>query len=168
MQALHAARMGHSTQLWARDADTVYSINTVHTNAMLEGHALPESLCATLDLAAVVEHSELLLLVVPSPYIESVLAPVAQLLSPRHIVVSCSKGILQDSLETVDEVLLRLLPAALHSRLAYLSGPSFAAEVADGKPTCVTVASEVGLQCGLGQVLVGSAAHGFQELQRPE
>ena len=47
MQALHAARMGHSTQLWARSADTVDSVNMVHTNAMLEGHALPESLCAT-------------------------------------------------------------------------------------------------------------------------
>ena len=55
---------------------------------------------------------------------------------PRHvtitccaqIVVSCTKGISVDSLETVNQILTRVLPEALHTRLAYLSGPSFAAE----------------------------------------
>ena len=46
-----------------------------------------------------------------------------------QIVVSCTKGISVDSLETVNQILTRVLPEALHSRLAYLSGPSFAAEV---------------------------------------
>ena len=46
-----------------------------------------------------------------------------------QIVVSCTKGISVDTLETVNQILTRVLPEALHSRLAYLSGPSFAAEV---------------------------------------
>lgn len=46
-----------------------------------------------------------------------------------QIVVSCTKGILNDSLETVNQVLERVLPEPLHGRLAFLSGPSFAAEV---------------------------------------
>ena len=58
------------------------------------------------------------------------------------ILVSCTKGILNDSLETPNEILKRVLPPALHSRLAYLSGPSFAAEVAKQNPTAVTIASE--------------------------
>ena len=45
-----------------------------------------------------------------------------------QIVVSCTKGISVDSLETVNQILTRVLPEALHTRLAYLSGPSFAAE----------------------------------------
>lgn len=51
-----------------------------------------------------------------------------------QIVVSCTKGISVDSLETVNQILTRVLPEALHSRLAYLSGPSFAAEVCN--PPC--------------------------------
>ena len=46
-----------------------------------------------------------------------------------QIVVSCSKGISNDTLETVNQIMTRVLPPPLHSRLAYLSGPSFAAEV---------------------------------------
>ena len=58
------------------------------------------------------------------------------------ILVSCTKGILNDSLETPNEILKRVLPPTLHSRLTYLSGPSFAAEVAKQNPTAVTIASE--------------------------
>lgn len=47
-----------------------------------------------------------------------------------QIMISCTKGILNDSLETVNQVLERVLPHDFHNRLAYLSGPSFAAEVA--------------------------------------
>lgn len=60
-----------------------------------------------------------------------------------QILISCTKGILNDTLETVDEILSRVLPPECHSRLAYLSGPSFAAEVAAEAPTAVTIASKV-------------------------
>ena len=45
-----------------------------------------------------------------------------------QVLVSCTKGILNDTLETVDRILERVLPAAFHPRVAFLSGPSFAAE----------------------------------------
>ena len=50
-------------------------------------------------------------------------------LAPAQIVISCTKGILTDTLETVNQVLQRVLPSQVHQQLAYLSGPSFAAEV---------------------------------------
>ena len=59
-----------------------------------------------------------------------------------QILVSCSKGISNDTLETVNEILDRVVPPELRERLAYLSGPSFAAEVAAGQPTAVTIASK--------------------------
>ncbi len=62
------------------------------------------------------------------------------------ILVSCTKGILNDTLETVHEVLSRVLPENVHPRLAYLSGPSFAAEVGAGLPSVVTIAGECGLR----------------------
>lgn len=97
-------------------------------------------------------------------------------MQPNQILVSCTKGILNDTLETPNQVhcdlmytpsmlqsdikggsrntvlytssapfnlqiLQRVLPEALHGRLAYLSGPSFAAEVARELPTVVTIAA---------------------------
>ncbi len=55
--------------------------------------------------------------------------------------MSCSKGISNDTLETVNEILERVVPPALKKRLAYLSGPSFAIEVAREQPSAVTIAS---------------------------
>ncbi|GIL63057.1 hypothetical protein Vafri_17199 [Volvox africanus] len=66
----------------------------------------------------------------------------AKLLQPHQVMVSCSKGISLASLETVEELLEGLVPPQFRSRLAYLSGPSFAAEVAAGQPTAVTVAAK--------------------------
>jgi glycerol-3-phosphate dehydrogenase (NAD(P)+) len=71
--------------------------------------------------------------------------PIADQIQDSQILVSCTKGILNDTLETVNEILERVLPARLRSRLAYLSGPSFAAEVAQCHPTLVTIASKVSL-----------------------
>ncbi|PNH05726.1 Glycerol-3-phosphate dehydrogenase [NAD(P)+] [Tetrabaena socialis] len=68
--------------------------------------------------------------------------PVAHLLAAPQILVSCSKGIGLDSLETVAGLLQRLVPPPFAPRLAFLSGPSFAAEVAAGLPTAVTVAAK--------------------------
>lgn len=89
----------------------------------LPGHRLPENLTATASLPDVISNCELLLMVVPTPFVESTLKPVTDVLErSKSILVSCTKGILNDTLETVHEVLVRVLPRALHSQLAYLSG----------------------------------------------
>lgn len=99
-------------------------------------------------------------------------AKVAHLFDPsKHIIVSCSKGITTDTLEIVSELLKRILPPAIHPRLSYLSGPSFAAEVAAEKPSAVTIAAEVmvsaggmtGSTAGLGRVAVPQAAHSLSK-----
>ena len=71
-------------------------------------------------------------------------------------MVSCTKGILNDSLETTNQILQRVLPAALHDRLAYLSGPSFAAEVAREQPSAVTIASSNAEVAGRIQMLLST------------
>lgn len=121
------------------------AINTHHQNTVhLPGHTTPPSLRGSTDLLGVVAASEVLLVVVPTQYIVKTLACIGPVLRPDHVLVSCSKGITLDTLETVDEVLARRVvppghPAA--GRLAFLSGPSFAAEVAAGQPAAVTVAA---------------------------
>ena len=74
-----------------------------------------------------------------------------------QILVSCTKGILNDSLETPQQILSRVLPAATTRNLAYLSGPSFAAEVAAGQPTVVTIASANDQAAGRAQMLLSNS-----------
>ena len=143
--AAHAARMGHDTMLYTREPALVQAINdpAVRENTkFLVGHKLPPGLVASGDQEAVVKRSELILLVVPTPYLEATMAVVGPWLREDQIMVACCKGIICDTLETPDMILKRVLPQALHSRLTFLSGPSFAAEVAAGKAlTAVTIAS---------------------------
>ncbi|EFJ44172.1 hypothetical protein VOLCADRAFT_95560 [Volvox carteri f. nagariensis] len=141
--AIHCARLGHDTVLWARGAATVDSINLRHENPQyLPGFPCPPALTASCDLEGVIKRSELMLMVVPTQYIVATLGEAARALRPHQILVSCSKGISLSSLETVDELLQGVVPYEFRSRLAYLSGPSFAAEVATGQPTAVTVAAK--------------------------
>lgn len=74
-----------------------------------------------------------------------------------QILVSCTKGILNDTLETPQHILSRVLPAATTKNLAYLSGPSFAAEVAAGQPTVVTIASANDQAAGRAQMLLSNS-----------
>ena len=141
--ALHAGRKGHDVLIWAREPEVVEAVNTLHENTVFfKGHKLPDTVRCSADGAAVAAHGDLVLVVIPTPFVERVLAPLAGALRADQILVSCTKGILNDTLETPDAILKRVLPPRLHSRLAFLSGPSFAAEVALEHPTAVTLAAE--------------------------
>eukprot|EP00878_Enallax_costatus_P006700 GHUV01007024.1.p1 GENE.GHUV01007024.1~~GHUV01007024.1.p1 ORF type:complete len:332 (+),score=54.13 GHUV01007024.1:182-1177(+) len=142
--AIHCARMGHEVTLWALEEEVVSSVNGTNreNSTFLPGHKCPDTLTATSNMTEAVANSELVLMVVPTPYIAATVKPIADLLRSDQIFVSCTKGILNDTLETPHEILLRLLPRTVHSQLAYLSGPSFAAEVVKQLPTVVTIAAQ--------------------------
>ncbi|GFR46634.1 hypothetical protein Agub_g8245, partial [Astrephomene gubernaculifera] len=162
--AIHCARMGHDTVLWTRGSATAAAINgpARQNTAHLPGYPCPPGMRASTDLAEVVGRSELLLVVVPTQYIEQTLgSALRSLLRPHQLLVSCSKGLQLGSLETVDELMERLVAGGgegqeegqeeggqegglcdRRRQLAFLSGPSFAAEVAAGQPTAVTVAAK--------------------------
>ncbi|CAK0748951.1 hypothetical protein CVIRNUC_001873 [Coccomyxa viridis] len=142
--AMHAS-LRHDTVVYARETEVVEAINdpSIRENTtFLKGYKVPEGLRATNSMAEAVQRSEIILMVVPTQFVARTMTDMAKLLQPHQIVVSCTKGISVDSLETVNQILTRVLPEALHTRLAYLSGPSFAAEVANGNPTAVTIASK--------------------------
>lgn len=173
--AAHAARAGHEVRLYAREKEVVDAVNdpAVRENTtFLPGFKLPETgLRATTVAADALRGAELVLLVVPTPFLETVVskALLPHLDASKHILVSCTKGILNDTLETPADILERTLGkgssaasapssagvengsdadtdrsngiTSLASRACFISGPSFAAEVARGAPTVVTVAS---------------------------
>ncbi|GMH35922.1 hypothetical protein BSKO_03790 [Bryopsis sp. KO-2023] len=141
---IHCARMGHDTLLWALEKEVVADINgdPRENRTFLAGHKIPDSMRATGDLDAVIEHSKIILMVVPTPFVAKTLEPIASKLKAEQILVSCTKGILNETLETVNEIFERVFPESCRAQFAYLSGPSFAAEVATEAPSAVTVASK--------------------------
>jgi glycerol-3-phosphate dehydrogenase (NAD(P)+) len=140
--AIHTARMGKPTLLWAHDPAVARRINEERENVRyLKGFKLPDPLLATADLERCVRSAPILLTVMPTPHVATVCEQMVPFLTDDHALVSCSKGIDSGSLELVSEIYERVLPRRMHAGLAFLSGPSFAAEVAVQSPTAVTVAS---------------------------
>ena len=134
-----AAKAGRSVTLWAREAEVVASINGRHENtAFLPGIALDEGLRATADLKEAAA-ADAILMVTPAQHMRRVLEELSPAVAEGKPVVLCAKGIEQATNRLLTEVLAEAMPQAMP---AVLSGPSFAAEVAKGLPTAVTLACE--------------------------
>ena len=134
-----AARAGAGVVLWARDPAVVEAINRNHANPVyLPGIALDPAVAATAEPETALAGADGALIVVPAQFLRSVVIRLAPLLPQRLKLLLCAKGIETNSLKTMSEIAAELTPA---SPLAVLSGPSFAAEVARGLPTAVTIAS---------------------------
>ena len=130
-------RAGLQTRLWAREPEAAAAVNADHANPLfLPGVALDPALTASPDLADFADE-DLLLAVVPAQHLRAALAALSPRIAPGLPVVLCAKGVEQGSLKLMTEVLAEAAPQA---RAAVLSGPSFAAEVARGLPTAVTLA----------------------------
>jgi glycerol-3-phosphate dehydrogenase (NAD(P)+) len=132
------ARAAPATMIWAHEPDVVQAINREHTNPpFLPGVLLPATLTATADLAEAARDAGIVLLAVPAQHLRAVSQRLAALLAPQATLVICAKGIEVGTGKLMSEVLDETLPGVPR---AVLSGPTFAAEVAAGKPTAVTLA----------------------------
>jgi glycerol-3-phosphate dehydrogenase (NAD(P)+) len=137
------AKKGYAVTLWVYEADLVERMQVSRENDLyLPGVTLSENLTATNDPNAAVVDKELLLLVPPSQVMRSVVSAVADQIGSQTIIVSASKGIENDTLLTMSEVLEQVLPAELHPQMTFLSGPSFAKETAAELPTAVVAAAK--------------------------
>lgn len=139
---LCAAR-GYRVVQWVRESEVLQSINEEHLNALfLPDVPLSPRIVAEQDEGKALEGADLVLLVIPSQFMREVVLRIRYLLPVQAPIVCCSKGIERESLELMSEILTGELPGKYHPYLTYLSGPSFAKEVAEGKPANVTVAGQ--------------------------
>ncbi|MDL1957792.1 MAG: NAD(P)-dependent glycerol-3-phosphate dehydrogenase [Deltaproteobacteria bacterium] len=137
------------TVLWARNQEFAKQIRKSRENkSYLPGIELPVTLEITSDIAKAVLNKEVILFVVPSHGLRKVAKQIAMALSDftqspnlPYALVSASKGIENRTLLTMTEIMKEVLPSRLSGRLAALSGPSFAQEVASSMPTAVTIAA---------------------------
>ncbi len=136
------ADQGDETRLWSWREDLARAVEEERENRRyLPGFTLPASLRATSDLDAALGGADLAVLVVPSHALREVSLAMKPLLTPGAMVVSATKGIENDTLMLMSEVIADVLGPDVAARSAYLSGPSFAKEVALGLPTNIVIAS---------------------------
>lgn len=136
------AHKGLDTILWSFEADVAESIEREHRNVRyLTEVELDPRLRATPDLKTAVRGADVVVSVSPSHVVRQVMGAAAPFLEDHAMVISASKGIEIDTLEMMDAVLTEVLPPEVSRRMAFLSGPSFALEVARQYPTAVTMAA---------------------------
>jgi glycerol-3-phosphate dehydrogenase (NAD(P)+) len=138
----------HQVTLWGRDVAQLAEMAAQRENRRyLPGLRLPESLRFSSDLSAAIralptDVPSLVVAVVPTHTMRQVFAEIAADLPAQVVIVTASKGIENDSLLTMDQVLQQVLPPVLHDRIAVLSGPSFAKETIEKHPTAVVAAAK--------------------------
>ena len=140
--AVHLARIGHEVRLWARSPDFAQELQRARENLVyLPGIAFPAGLTPVGSLASACDASEMLVFVCPSSAVRGLAEAVRPLAPRRPIVVSAAKGVEQETRLTMSAVLDQVLGEHHQTRVAVLSGPSFAREVGQGVPTAVTAAA---------------------------
>lgn len=136
------AKKGYPVTLWAYESDLVERMTKTGINDLfLEDVHLSPNLSYTTELSEAAAGRQLLVLVSPSQVMRQVVKQLLPHLEKDCLLVSAAKGIENNSLLTMSEVLDELLGPAGRGRCAFLSGPSFAREVAAEQPTAVAVAA---------------------------
>lgn len=135
--ALAAERAGRRVVLWARDAESVAAMRDRREAPRLPGACLPEGIAPVADLVAL-SGLPAIVLAVPTQSLRAAAAPLAAVLPDDTPVISAAKGIEQGTGAFTTGILAQVLPGR---PVAVLSGPSFAADIARGLPTALTLAA---------------------------
>ncbi|MBI3449413.1 MAG: NAD(P)-dependent glycerol-3-phosphate dehydrogenase [Acidobacteria bacterium] len=145
--------------LWIHDPELAGIVRGTRENApYLPGFPLPEALEITSSVDAAVRGAAVVILAVPSHHCREVLSGARGGIAPEALLLVASKGIENGSLKRVSEIAAETLGAGLANRLAVLSGPSFAREVAASRPTAIVAASADPRLASAAQTLVSRGA----------
>lgn len=129
------------TTLWTRRPELADIINATRRNpTYLPEVELPEQLTATADLAAVVDGSDVVIMAVPSHGFRRVFAAMTGVTDVSQPIVSLTKGIEQETLATMTEIVADVMPEVDRDLVGVMTGPNLAAEVAAGQPTATVIA----------------------------
>ena len=135
------ADAGGDVTVWGRSEEVVEDIRVRHRNERyLPGIALPAGLAACTDAGAAVREAQLVVLALPSQVLRDTLSPLVQHLRPDAVLVSLVKGVELDSNRRMSEVVADVTGVPVQ-RLAVVSGPNLAREIALRQPTATVVAA---------------------------
>lgn len=145
--SLGRSRERHRLSLWVHGADVLAGLRSRRENSIyLPGIPVPEATEITGDLGEALSGAEIVLGVMPSAHARAMYKAMLPHLEAKAassaIFVSATKGLDHDSLARMSEVITEIIGQRFVPRVAALSGPSFALEVARGDPTAVVIASD--------------------------
>ncbi len=139
--AILLAKKGFGIRLWGAFEENIAAIRKAGTNKkFLDGIRLPASIGLTSDLASAAEGADLIVLAIPSRFIRGVLKHLKKLNIHGIPFLSVTKGIETKTLMRVSEIVRQEL--GKNTKLAALSGPTIAIEVAKGIPSAAAVSSK--------------------------
>jgi glycerol-3-phosphate dehydrogenase (NAD(P)+) len=137
-----ASRFG-SIHLWARDPGRAAAMNRLRENRRyLAGFALPGNVRVSCDLKTALQNAGIVIVAVPSRNLRTVTEAMWPHILPEATIVSATKGIEEETLLRMSEVIAATEPADAQHPVAALSGPTFAKEIAAGEPAAVVIACE--------------------------
>jgi glycerol-3-phosphate dehydrogenase (NAD(P)+) len=138
----------HRVRLWAHEAEVRDSIARSRVNQLfLPDCPIPETVVCSNSFEQALRGAEIVVSVMPSHHTRRVFEEMRPRLRAEMLFVSATKGIENDSLMRMTEVIAEVLEngaGGFRPRMGALSGPSFAKEVAKGDPTAITIASADG------------------------
>lgn len=136
--SLVLCRNHHDTILYGRNQEEIKGMRRTGQHRHLPGVTLPETLCFSSELFSALRERELVVMAVPSIAVRETARKIRALLSPGCIVLSVAKGIEEETLYSMSQILKEELP---EQEIAALSGPSHAEEVAKSLPTAICVSA---------------------------
>ncbi len=140
--AITMARAEREVRLWVYEPYLVETIIATRENPIyLPSARVPESVRVSNSMRDVLSGAPIVIIAVPSHVYRSVLSEIRPLLNPEMSFVSAAKGIENGTLMRMSEVVVDVLKPAFMPKVAAISGPTFAPEVARGEPTALVVAS---------------------------
>ena len=135
-----ARRGGHNLSLWAHSPAHAEELTDTGENLRyLPGFILPVDIHITAKLTKAIEGADIILCVTPSQHLRGVMAEIAPAITSRQVLLSASKGIEEKTFLRMSQVMREHAP---ENPIGTLGGPSFAAEVAAGMPTAITIATD--------------------------
>lgn len=138
--AIHLARSGMDVTLWGNEPAHIELLKHERKNQQfLPNISFPENLQLNSQLSSVLEQADILLLVIPSYAFRTFLANASSLIKSTHSIIWASKGLEENTAKLLHQVVAEEVPQC--DKLAVISGPTFAKEVASDLPTAITVAS---------------------------
>lgn len=140
--AITMARHGKDVRLWAYEPYLVETIIATRENPLyLPSVRIPESVSVSNSMSDVLADAQIVIIAAPSHMYREIFTRMLPLVSDSMLFVSAAKGIENNTLMRMSEVLIDVAKPRFVPQVAAISGPTFAPEVARGEPTAMVVAS---------------------------
>ena len=132
---------GHRVSLYCRNAQTAEELESTRVNkTYLPAYRLPDQVRVTADLEAAVRGKRFVVGVTPSHGARDLFGQITHAIDPDAVVINASKGLEDGTLATIDQIYKDVLPERIAKRATFLSGPTFASEIAAGLPAAIVLA----------------------------